>query len=219
MKPVANDNPVPLPPFWGRRVVADLSPRLIFPFINEIALFRGQWGFSKGSSERRGIRKADGRKGPAGLRSTSAARLEEGFIEPKVVYGYFPVQAEGNDLVVYHVEEFAGCTCHAGSGSCSRTARHANGCDSIFRGRKAGGGSASPISIGLRESGEFDVLGVQLVTVGDKASELAETTACAKQVSGLPLSPRLWRGVGRGAGGVLAQAHAPGTGLRQRGQS
>ncbi len=48
VKPPAKDNPVPLPPFWGRRVVADLSPRLIFPFINEIALFRGQWGFSQG---------------------------------------------------------------------------------------------------------------------------------------------------------------------------
>src|SRR6185369_3369092 len=47
---ISQENPVPVPPFWGRRVVKEhLSPRLIFPFINPNALFMGQWGFKKGA--------------------------------------------------------------------------------------------------------------------------------------------------------------------------
>jgi len=48
---VPRDNPVPVPPFWGSRVVTDLAPRHLFSFINENALFTGQWGFKqKGAS-------------------------------------------------------------------------------------------------------------------------------------------------------------------------
>ena len=31
---------------------------------------------------------------------------ENSVIEPKVVYGYFPVQSLGDDVIVYHIEEF-----------------------------------------------------------------------------------------------------------------
>src|SRR5690606_13078568 len=47
VKPVDRTNPVPLPPFWGRRVVKDIPAKQVFPFINEIALFTGQWGFKR----------------------------------------------------------------------------------------------------------------------------------------------------------------------------
>src|SRR5258708_880626 len=60
--PPASDNPIPLPPFWGRRVVADLSPRLIFPFIDEIALFRGQWGFHQGKLSKEEFEKSTEQK-------------------------------------------------------------------------------------------------------------------------------------------------------------
>ena len=47
---ISRDNPVPLPPFWGRRVVKDLSAKHLFPYINPDALFVQQWGFKKGAS-------------------------------------------------------------------------------------------------------------------------------------------------------------------------
>src|SRR5690606_16488548 len=47
IQPVDQSNPVPLPPFWGRRVVRDIAPRHVFPFINEVALFTGQWGYKR----------------------------------------------------------------------------------------------------------------------------------------------------------------------------
>ncbi len=43
-KPSTN-NPVPACSFWGRRVVTTIDPKHVFPYINENALFRGQWGY------------------------------------------------------------------------------------------------------------------------------------------------------------------------------
>src|SRR5207302_1550254 len=44
---VKTDNPVPLPPFWGRREVTGIPLDQVFPYINPNALFLGQWGFKK----------------------------------------------------------------------------------------------------------------------------------------------------------------------------
>ena len=50
--PIAKDNPVPMPPFWGRRIATDIPIRNVMPYINLDALFGGQWGFKKkGMSE------------------------------------------------------------------------------------------------------------------------------------------------------------------------
>ena len=75
------DNPVPLPPFWGRRVVTDIHPRHVFPFVNENALFLGQWGLKKGALTDEQFEQADGRKGPPGLRGPQAPR-DRGRLHP-----------------------------------------------------------------------------------------------------------------------------------------
>ena len=144
---VAQDNPVPLPPFWGRRVVKDISPRHVFPFINENALFMGQWGFKKGGTERRGVRQADRRKGPAGLRAApEAAPSKKASSQPKVVYGYFPVQCAGR-----RPDRLPRRGIPARQVRLRRRPRRtivphgtpASGCGSTSRARKAGGGCAS----------------------------------------------------------------------------
>jgi 5-methyltetrahydrofolate--homocysteine methyltransferase len=101
--------------------------------------------------------------------------VEEGLIQPKVVYGYYPVQAEGNDLIVYDPEGFkaqGGCGCGGHGAAPTCTPRE------VLR-------FSFPRQVGRRrlcisdffrskESGQYDVLGVQLVTVGDRATEAAE---------------------------------------------
>ena len=51
--------PCPLPPFWGRRIVTDISPRQVFPYINKMPLFIGQWGFKQKGTSSEGIRRVD----------------------------------------------------------------------------------------------------------------------------------------------------------------
>jgi 5-methyltetrahydrofolate--homocysteine methyltransferase len=177
--PVAKDNPVPAPPFWGRRVVRDLSPRHLFPFINEDALFIGQWGFKrKAIAQDEYDRLIDEKARPVFERLQRRA-AEEGILEPKVVYGYFPVQARGNELIVYHVEQFH--SNEAGAKGSSLTP-HASPREWMrFSFPRQSTRRRLCVSDFFRdvESGQFDVLGVQLVTVGDRATELAEELRAA----------------------------------------
>jgi len=95
---VADDVPVPTPPFWGPRVVRGVSIEDIATYLNETALFRNQWGF----------RPAPGESDPAfrdRVRAVLRAQLDaartSGVLVPQVVYGYFPANADGDDVVVW----------------------------------------------------------------------------------------------------------------------
>lgn len=172
---VAKDNPVPLPPFWGRRVVKDIPLVQVFPYINENALFRGQWGFKQGKRTPEEFEASIKEKATPVFRELKRRAMEEGFLTPKVVYGYFPAQSQGNDLIVYHTEEFQACDCHPGlPGGCKPKSAPRERLRFSFP-RQEGRRSLC-ISDFYRsvDSGVYDVLAVQLVTVGEKASELAE---------------------------------------------
>jgi 5-methyltetrahydrofolate--homocysteine methyltransferase len=100
---VADDNRVFTPPLLGPRVVKGLSLDDIAAFVNETALFRNQWQFrpehrDDGSVETDEEFKA--RVRPQ-FRQLLADAKASGVLVPQVVYGYFPVNADGDDLVVY----------------------------------------------------------------------------------------------------------------------
>ena len=179
-KPVAKDNPVPCPPFWGRRVVKDIPPRHVFPFINEVALFVGQWGFKQKGMDKAEYERLIDEKARPVFEQLQRRAIDAGLIEPKVVYGYFPVQSQGNDLIVYHVEEFAagGCACGthglAGKGGIRPQGQPREWLRFSFPRQEGRRRLCISDFFRTKESGEFDVLGVQLVTVGDKATEAAE---------------------------------------------
>ena len=172
---IQKDNPVPLPPFWGRRMVADLQPRHVFPFINLDALFGMQWGYKRrGMSEAEYEKLLDEKARPV-FENLQRRASEEGWITPKIVYGYFPVQSRGNELVIYHVEEFLGCTCHPGSpGRCQPTGTPREWMRLKFPRQQGRRQLCLTDFFRDAESGQYDVLGAQLVTVGDKVTEVAE---------------------------------------------
>ena len=98
---VATDIDVPAPPFWGSRVVEHVDLDEIYPFINTIALFRGQWQFKKGA-----MSDAEYEAMLADTVRPIYARLKDegkSLLTPKVVYGYFPCLSDGDDLIVYDV--------------------------------------------------------------------------------------------------------------------
>src|SRR6202140_1845176 len=98
--PVVGDAPnIPNPPFWGVRVRKDYDLREVFQYINETALFKNQWQL-KTASQSDYVRLVDEKFRPI-LRKLEDEVAASGLFEPKVVYGYFPAQADGNDVVVY----------------------------------------------------------------------------------------------------------------------
>src|SRR6516225_6665842 len=150
---VATDNDVPVPPFYGDRIVKGIALADYAAFLDERATFLGQWG----------LKPARGGAGPSYeelVEAEGRPRLRmwldriqaEGLVEAAVVYGYFPAVSERDDLVVL---DDSGAERERFRFPRQRHDRHLCLAD-FFR----------PAA-----SGETDVVGFQLVTVGTKISQ------------------------------------------------
>ena len=167
---VASDNEVPTPPFWGTRIVKGLKLADYAEFLDERATFMGQWGLKPSRAEDgANYQELVDTEGRPRLRYWLDRILAEGMFDAKVVYGYFPVYSEGEDVVVLnHGDDPSGLLGAKGllapdgaSGAIGterlrftfprqRRDRHLNLADFV-----------KP-----KESGVIDVLPIQLVTVG-----------------------------------------------------
>ncbi len=158
---VARDVPVPAPPFWGSRVVRGVPLRDVFLYVNEVALFRAQWGYRKGDDEAAYEALLAEEARPV-FRGWQERAVAEGLLAPQVVYGYFKCRADGNDLLVWPEVEGEG---EAPAGEPVR-----------FRFPRQPSGRRLCIADFFRdgERGEFDTVAFTLVTVGPRATELAQ---------------------------------------------
>jgi 5-methyltetrahydrofolate--homocysteine methyltransferase len=150
---VSVTNPVPAPPFWGDRVVKGISLAEVTSFLDERALFLGQWGLKPAKGEGgASLEELLDTEGHPRLRYWLDHVKTEGLIEPSVVYGYFPCWSEGDDLVVVQDD---GVTerCRF---TFPRQTRDRHLCLADF--------------FRPRESGELDVVGFQIATVGSRIS-------------------------------------------------
>ena len=95
---VAPDNVVPRPPFVGARVERGMPLDDIAKYLNETSLFRNQWGYRPTEGETDARFKARVR---AVLRQQLALAREADVLRPAVAYGYFAVNADGDDLVIW----------------------------------------------------------------------------------------------------------------------
>src|SRR5215469_4072131 len=96
---VADVRNIPAPPFWGVRVKKDYDLGQLFPDINETALFKNQWQLKTASQE--DYAKLVEQKFRPIKKQLEEEIIASGLFEPKVVWGYFPAQGEGNDVIVY----------------------------------------------------------------------------------------------------------------------
>jgi 5-methyltetrahydrofolate--homocysteine methyltransferase len=155
--PVVADAPnIPSPPFWGVRVKKDFDLRDLFPYINETALFKNQWQLKTASQEDY-LRLVEEKFRPIKLQLQEEV-IAGGLFEPKVVYGYFPAQGEGNDLIVYCPET------PAIDGMPRELLRF------TFPRQKEGRRLCISDFFAPKHSGKTDVLGLSLVTIGAGAS-------------------------------------------------
>jgi len=158
---VGPDSPIPMPPFWGSKVVESISLDEIFPYINEIALIRGQWRVVRGKLTETEYQKILKEQIHPDLEKLKQFVRERGLLNPMVVYGYFPCQSDANDLIVYHPVQNPGKYVEAVRFSFPRQKEGKRLCISdLF----------APVS-----SGRMDVVAFHLVTVGRKASEYSKS--------------------------------------------
>ena len=159
---VIEDSPdIPVPPFWGVRVRKDYDLREIFQYINDTALFKNQWQLKTASQEDY-LRLVEEKFRPI-KKELENEVIASGLFEPKVVYGYFPAQSDGNDIVVYDPESF-NHQGHEGSTRSNELLRF------TFPRQREGRKLCISDFFAPKASGRMDVLGLSLVTIGSKAS-------------------------------------------------
>ncbi|MHC5002637.1 MAG: methionine synthase, partial [Planctomycetota bacterium] len=153
---VATDVDVPTPPFWGDRVVEHVDLDEVFPFINTVALFRGQWGFKRGTMSPAEYEEHVQETVVPIFEELKQRSRDEQILRPQVVYGYWPCRGDGDDLVIYdpddhqrEIERFA---------FPRQRSRRRLCISDYFR------------SV---ESGDVDVVGFQCVTIGPEVSRRA----------------------------------------------
>ncbi|MFE2447820.1 methionine synthase [Stenotrophomonas sp. NPDC087984] len=150
---VSTDNPLPTPPFWGTRVVKGIQQADYASWLDEGALFKGQWGLKQArTGEGPGYEELVESEGRPRLRGW-LDRLHTGnLLEAAVVYGYFPCVSKGEDLVLLNED---------GSERTRFT----------FPRQRRGRRLCLADFFRPEESGETDVVGLQVVTVGSKIGE------------------------------------------------
>ena len=150
---VAINNSLPVPPFYGSKVVKGIQLASYLEMLDERALFVGQWGLQGKRGEYEAMVENEGRPR---LRSLLNEVQSQGWLNAAVVYGYFPCYSEGNDLVILH---------HEGPNEGServrftfpRQSRDRRLCLSDF--------------FRSKESGEIDTVAFHIVTMGQSVSE------------------------------------------------
>ncbi len=148
--------PVPIPPFFGSRLIERIDPRALVPFLNETMLFQFHWGFRKAGRSREEFRAFAERELRPVLRRILDTCLAETILEPKAAYGYWRAAAEGNDLILF-----------AEDGK-TELARF-----TLPRQNKPSGISITDFFRDV-SAHERDVIGLQVVTVGPRATEMAQ---------------------------------------------
>lgn len=102
---VARGLDVPTPPFWGSRVVDDVPIDEVFKYLNENVLIRGQWRVRQGDTPEAEYRELLETKVYPALRRLKQEAANSKLLIPRAVYGYFPCQSSGDDLIIYR-EDF-----------------------------------------------------------------------------------------------------------------
>ena len=153
----ATDIEVPTPPFWGQRTVRGISVGEVAPLLNEVALFRNQWGFTPGSLSPQEYQDLLEREARPVLREWLARAQADKVVTPEVVYGYYPANGDGDDLVIWDPDAPLERELERFSFPRQTTGRFLNIADFL-----------RPV-----EQGVPDVLGIQVVTMGRRISDVA----------------------------------------------
>jgi 5-methyltetrahydrofolate--homocysteine methyltransferase len=151
---LTRDVPVIEPPFWGARVI-ESAPKAVVPFINERSLYQFQWGFRKqGRSLDDFLGWAKQELRPI-MRRMLTLCDDQDILKPRAAYGYWKAAGAGNDLVIFEQDGVTEVTRF-----------------SLPRQPKEDGECIADFFRDIDDE-QRDVIALQVVTVGQKASDTA----------------------------------------------
>ncbi len=153
---VSADNPVPAAPFFGVRALHEIPLDEVFSVLDLDELFRLQWGGRGSGPEFDEMVRTEFQPNLERLKESAKC---DGWLAPRAVYGFFPAQSQGNDVVLYDPDAYNA------DGTTREIAR--------FHFPRQEGRERLCLADYFRsvESGDVDVVALQVVTVGDRAAE------------------------------------------------
>ncbi|MGZ3629142.1 MAG: vitamin B12 dependent-methionine synthase activation domain-containing protein, partial [Ktedonobacteraceae bacterium] len=154
---IQRDIPLPTPPFWGPRVLERIGIEDVAANMDLNTLFRLHWGGKAHGEEFTRLVEREFR--PRLERMLLEARQQR-YLQPRVIYGYFPCQSSGNELIIYDPREYAG-----GSGRLQEITRF------LFPRQHERERLCLADYFASLESGKIDVVALQVVTMGEAASD------------------------------------------------
>ena len=142
--------PIKMPAKLGQQLVKEMPLEIIFQHLNINELYRLSWGAKNAHGDEWSRLKSEF---DARLEKMKREALDTGWLKPQAVYGYFPCQSDGDDLLVFK----PGTTEVIATFNFPRQPRGDFLCLSDY--------------FASKDSGQMDVVALQVVTVGQEASE------------------------------------------------
>ncbi len=164
-RPAASVRPapsIPRPPFWGPRVLERIGLEDVAACLDHNTLFRLHWGGKAHGAAFERLVEEEFR--PRLERMLLEARRQR-YLQPRVIYGYYPCQAQGNSLIVYDPQSISGQAAPTALREITRfrfprQSAHERLCLADY--------------FASVESGTIDVVALQVVTVGQESSEVVQ---------------------------------------------
>ncbi len=151
---VRRPSQAPEPPFWGVQELAQ-EPEELFAFLDAFVVIRNRWSFTQGMLSDGAFEAVLKEKAEPLLEAWKQRLLSEPLLRPRARYGYFPVQAAGDLLRIFAPDR-------------SRVVSEWR-----FPRQASGRRLCIPDYFEPVGSGRFDVLGLQLVSLGQEAADFA----------------------------------------------
>jgi len=167
----------PVPPFWGTQILntTEIPLAEVFEYLDLQALIAGQWQFRKPQEQSKADYEQFLRENVHPLLEEWKTRIiTENLLQPQLVYGYFPCQAEGNHLLVYHPDLMTDDAVNIPNITKPIATFH-------FPRQKANKRLCIADFFTTKESGLMDVFPLQAVTVGQQATDYANQLFAADQ--------------------------------------
>jgi 5-methyltetrahydrofolate--homocysteine methyltransferase len=160
---VSRDVSTPTPPFWGARATRDqdFSYDGMFAAMDLKTLYRLHWGARGSATEVDRLIREDFEPRRLALQRDAQA---SGWIRPRAVYGYFPCQSDGQDLVIFDPSAFT-------PGSLTPRGKIEELVRFHFPRQEEREGLCLSDYFQPREASRFDVVAFQVVTVGPGTAE------------------------------------------------
>jgi 5-methyltetrahydrofolate--homocysteine methyltransferase len=159
---------VPTPPFWGARTIIEMPTEIVLTHLHKPELFRLSWGAKNVQGAEWAQISADFE---ARLARMGREASRDGWLRPQAVYGYFPANSDGDSVIIYDP------ALYASTGARAEIARFS------FPRQESGEFLCLADYYQSVESGVVDVVALQVVTVGQGATEHFDALQAADQYS------------------------------------